>query len=87
MKYQEIADLCNELHTQFDAEPWELFLTPDSRAELTDDVISKQYLGGVSANDIGIVVDVVENPVTLSEIDICDAELDYDTAIVELRLS
>ena len=84
MKLAMFHALCEDLYEQYEADPYELFLTPDSREELHDDITH----GVITVYPVSnCIVDTVLNPVTGSVVDIRDSENDFDSVIVELTLA
>lgn len=77
MKVAALNQLCQDLWDQYQADPYDLWLTTESRQELWTDV---------TGGDIAGVVTTFLNPVTGSVIDISTSENDFDSVIVELHI-
>lgn len=92
MKIETLNTVCADLFKRYYADPYELFLTPESQKELTEDVFSVgtpscHGLSGEEAVEgaVGVVISEFINPVTRNTIYIRPSEQPYDSMVVELR--
>ena len=98
MKLVQFNQICEDLWERYKADPYELFLTSPSLAELSADVFDYEMthsvtclIGGDGTCDVdlpaGVRVEEIRNPVTWRTMSVRLSEVPVDSIVTELYFS